>query len=66
MPNLSLARIMYGSEDSRTSGWMNANAGSSRFTSSTIPDATRGSAVTEQDTLGELLHKAWLFLSTKH
>jgi hypothetical protein len=66
MSHLSLARIMYGSEDSRTSGWMNASAASSRFTSSTIPDYTRMHVVPEQDTLGELLHKAWLYLSTKH
>ena len=67
MPQLSLARIMYGtSEDSRTSTGMNSSVFSPGLTSSALEDSSRASAAPQQDTLGILLHKAWTFLSTKH
>lgn len=67
MPQLSLARIMYGTgEDSRTPNGMNSNAFSSGLTSATLVDSSRASAAPQQDTLGILLQKAWAFLSTKH
>jgi hypothetical protein len=63
MTNLSFARIMYGtSEDSQHSTSMNASA-----LSALSEPSPKSSANTpaELDTLGELLHKAWITLSGK-
>jgi hypothetical protein len=62
MTNLSFARIMYGtSEDSKHSTSMNAAALSALSTS---PNRNDDSAP-ESETLGELLHRAWLNFSGK-
>jgi hypothetical protein len=63
MTNLSFARIMYGtSEDSQ--GSMNTTASA---LSAASPSANQGmkNAGEEPDTLGELLHRAWIILSRK-
>jgi len=53
MPNFSLARIMYGTnEDFRASGWMSISAAS----------ASRG-AESSHLSLGDYLHKAWAALT---
>jgi hypothetical protein len=63
MTNLSFARIMYGtSEDSQHSTSMNASALSALSTLSS--NGTEENA-TESETLGELLHRAWMNLSRK-
>jgi hypothetical protein len=60
MTNLSFARIMYGtSEDSQHSTSMNASALSTPSSNGTEENAT------ESETLGELLHRAWMNLSRK-
>jgi hypothetical protein len=63
MTNLSFARIMYGtSEDSQHSTSMNASVLSALTTlsSNNGPDGAR-----ESETLGQLLHRAWITLSGK-
>jgi hypothetical protein len=63
MTNLSFARIMYGtSEDSQHSTSMNAAALSALSTPSSTHSAENSP---ESETLGELLHRAWLNLSRK-
>jgi hypothetical protein len=63
MTNLSFARIMYGtSEDSQHSTSMNASVLSALST----PSSNNGADNTAQsETLGQLLHRAWITLSGK-
>jgi hypothetical protein len=62
MTNLSLARIMYG-----TSEEYHASA-STTAAALSAPSLTHSAdkSDVEQETLGELLHRAWTILSSKH
>jgi len=67
MANLSLARIMYGSNrDVHASNGMSAPAFSPFASQPAIEDSVKASAGSEPTTLGELLHKAWAVLTSKH
>ncbi|MGB7498097.1 MAG: hypothetical protein WBR26_02925 [Candidatus Acidiferrum sp.] len=65
MKNLSLARIMYGTNDDSHSS---ANTVASVLARTSTPSLTEISdkTVAEQETLSELLHRAWVNLSNKH
>jgi hypothetical protein len=66
MPNLSLARIMYGTnEDIRAAGWMSTSAVSSPSSSSGA-EAASGRAGSGHLSLGAYLHKAWVALTARH
>jgi hypothetical protein len=63
MPNFSLARIMYGTnEDFRASGWMSISAVSSPGSPNSADSASRG-AESSHLSLGDYLHKAWAALT---
>jgi hypothetical protein len=63
MTNLSFARIMYGtSEDSQHSTDVNGSALSAL---SAPPANNNANTAAELETLGELLHRAWITLSGK-
>jgi hypothetical protein len=65
MPNFSLARIMYGTnEDIRAAGWMSTPAVSSSGSQSTADAAS--SAGSGYLSLGAFLHKAWVALTARH
>jgi len=65
MANLSLARIMYGtSEDFRASTGTSTTARSTLSAQSVSENSHEPAA--EHETLGELLHRAWTHLSSKH
>jgi hypothetical protein len=65
MANLSLARIMYGtSEDFHASTTTTASTLSSHPTSTSTDIADKSAP--DEETLGELLHRAWTNLSGKH
>jgi len=67
MPNLSFARIMFGtSEGARNNSNFGSSGASTRPTFS-IPAGSSPDAQTHDGlTLESLLHKAWLALSAKH
>jgi hypothetical protein len=65
MPNFSLARIMYGTnEDIRAAGWMSTPEVSSPGSQSTADAAS--SAGSGHLSLGTYLHKAWVALTERH
>lgn len=65
MPNFSLARIMYGTnEDFRAAGWMSSSAVSSPGSSGT--DASRGGGGSNHLSLAAYLHRAWAALTARH
>jgi hypothetical protein len=66
MSNLSLARIMYGTnEDLNPLPSMHKSSLPSLALESELADSGNNSAA-DQDPLQELLHKAWLLLSRKN
>jgi hypothetical protein len=67
MPNFSLARIMYGTnEDFRASGWMSNSAGSSPGSPNSADSANRGAESSHLSlSLGDYLHKAWAALTAR-
>lgn len=68
MPHLSLARIMYGTnEDLHSPDWMNSGAVSSPLRTP-VPGNYPRTAVRQPfpNTFGELVHKVWVALATKH
>ena len=65
MPNFSLARIMYGTnEDIRAAGWMSTPAVSSAGSQRTA-DAASGRAGSGHLSLGAYLRKAWVALTAR-
>jgi hypothetical protein len=67
MTNLSLARIMYGTnEDLHASHPPGAPASSSLAVPPVDENPEKTNAASEPDALGELLHKAWVNLTGKH
>ena len=65
MPNFSLARIMYGTnEDFRATGWMNTSGISSPDLSSSA-NSSSASTGSSQLSLGAYLHKAWTALTAR-
>ena len=66
MPNFSLARIMYGTnEDFRATGWMSTSALSSPGLPNSADPASRGGE-SSYLSLGAYLHKAWVALTARH
>ena len=64
MPNFSLARIMYGTnEDFRASGWMSTSAISSPGLLN--PENSAGGNGSSHLSLGAFLHKAWAALTAR-
>ncbi|MGB7845325.1 MAG: hypothetical protein WBL63_06900 [Candidatus Acidiferrum sp.] len=64
MPNLSLARIMYGTNEGlHTSRAMSAPTFSSLTAQSVSENSPRESAGSGSGTLSQLLHKAWTALN---
>jgi hypothetical protein len=67
MANLSLARIMYGtSEDFHAAQPVRPPAFSTLSSQSRLQNSVEANSMSEPATLGELLHKAWAALTTKH
>ena len=67
MANLSLARIMYGTnEDLHASRPANAPASSPLAAPPVDENPAKANAAAEPDAFGELLHKAWVNLTGKH
>jgi hypothetical protein len=66
MPNFSLARIMYGTnEDFRATGWMSTSALPSPGLASSAESANRAAASSHLS-LGAYLYKAWTALTAWH
>ena len=66
MSSLSLARIMYGTnEDTHASHSMNASALSAHTSRSVQENSANAINVSEHATLGQLLHKVWTILTGK-
>ncbi len=66
MPNVSLARIMYGSSEGPRSDYGPHASGSSfPDASSSVSSHSNGSETHDEVTLESLLHKAWEALSAK-
>ena len=66
MPNFSLARIMYGTnEDFRAAGWMSASTLSSPGLPNSA-DSASPDAESSHLSLGAYLHKAWAALTARH
>ncbi len=67
MANLSLARIMYGTnEDLHATQPASAPSSSSLAAQLVDEKPAKASAASEPDALGELLHRAWTNLTGKH
>jgi hypothetical protein len=67
MANLSLARIMFGTnEDLHSSQPANVPRSSSLRTQPAEENSSETSVTSEPDPLGELLHKAWTNLTGRH
>jgi hypothetical protein len=66
MPNVSLARIMYGSsEGPRSDSGLNTSASSWPAARSSVASSSHGDETHDALTLEDLLHKAWQALSLK-
>jgi hypothetical protein len=67
MANLSLARIMYGTnEEFRATKGISVPAFSSLTAQIGSQDSTKSSPSLEPETLSELFHKVWGSISSKH
>ena len=66
MPNVSFARIMYGSSESpRSNSGLNSSGSSWPAAPSCVASPSHGSATHDALTLESLLQKAWQALSAK-
>ncbi len=66
MPNVSLARIMYGSsEGPRSNSSLNSSGSSLPVAPSFVACSPQGSETHDARTLESLRHKVWQVLSTK-